>query len=89
MTSSLCYYFALWTLLLLTNNRFGKQSNKRGRATENLSSIRGRTNPVTAIVEFKPNFYDLLLNDVNMPLMDGFQLAQNLVRGTSMSGFAL
>ena len=37
-------------------------------------------NPVTALVEFKPNFYDLLLIDINMPLMDGFQLAQNLVR---------
>ena len=37
-------------------------------------------NPVTALVEFKPNFYDLLLIDVNMPLLDGFQLAQNLLR---------
>ena len=37
-------------------------------------------NPVTALVEFTPNFYDLLLIDVNMPLLDGFQLAQNLVR---------
>ena len=36
--------------------------------------------PVTALVEFKPNFYDLLLIDINMPLLDGFQLAQNLVR---------
>ena len=40
----------------------------------------GFDNPVTALVEFKPNFYDLLLIDVNMPLLDGFQLAQNLVR---------
>jgi DNA-binding response OmpR family regulator len=40
----------------------------------------GYDNPVTALVEFKPNFYDLLLIDINMPLMDGFQLAQNLVR---------
>ena len=39
----------------------------------------GFDNPVTALVEFKPNFYDLLLIDVNMPLLDGFQLAQNLV----------
>ena len=39
----------------------------------------GFDNPVTALVEFKPNFYDLLLIDVNMPLMDDFQLAQNLV----------
>ena len=40
----------------------------------------GFDNPVTALVEFKPNFYDLLLIDINMPLVDGFQLAQNLVR---------
>ena len=40
----------------------------------------GYDNPVTALVEFKPKFYDLLLIDINMPLMDGFQLAQNLVR---------
>jgi DNA-binding NtrC family response regulator len=42
--------------------------------------VYGFDNPVTALVEFKPNFYDLLLIDVNMPLLDGFQLAQNLVR---------
>jgi CheY-like chemotaxis protein len=28
-------------------------------------------NPVNALIDFKPNFYDLLLIDVNMPLMDG------------------
>jgi CheY-like chemotaxis protein len=39
----------------------------------------GFDNPVTALVESKPNFYDLLLIDVNMPLMDGFQLAQKLL----------
>jgi DNA-binding response OmpR family regulator len=37
-------------------------------------------NPVTALLEFKPNFYDLLLIDVNMHMMDGFQLAQKLLR---------
>ena len=42
--------------------------------------VDGYDSPVTALVEFEPNFYDLLLIDVNMPLMDGFQLAQNLVR---------
>jgi DNA-binding response OmpR family regulator len=40
----------------------------------------GFDNPVTALVEFKPNIYELLLIDINMPLLDGFQLAQNLVR---------
>ena len=42
--------------------------------------VYGFDNPVTALVEFTPNFYDLLLIDVNMPLLDGFQLAQNLLR---------
>jgi FixJ family two-component response regulator len=37
-------------------------------------------NPVTALLDFKPNFYDLLLIDINMPLMDGFQLAHKLLQ---------
>jgi len=37
-------------------------------------------NPVDALLEFKPDFYDLLLIDVNMPLMDGFQLTQKLLQ---------
>jgi CheY-like chemotaxis protein len=35
-------------------------------------------NPITALLEFEPNFYDLLLIDVNMPMMDG--LAQKLLQ---------
>ena len=37
-------------------------------------------NPVNALLEFKPDFYDLLLIDVNMLLMDGFQLTQKLLQ---------
>jgi DNA-binding response OmpR family regulator len=37
-------------------------------------------NPLTALLEFKPDFYDLLLIDVNMPMMDGFQLTQKLLQ---------
>jgi two-component system response regulator TrcR len=36
--------------------------------------------PITALLEFKPKFYDLLLIDINMPMMDGFQLAQKLLQ---------
>jgi DNA-binding response OmpR family regulator len=37
-------------------------------------------NPVNALMDFKPNFYDLLLIDVNMPLMDGFDLCKKLLQ---------
>ena len=51
-----------------------------GLEMDSTIQVFGYDNPVTALVEFEPNFYDLLLIDVNMPLLDGFQLAQNLLR---------
>ena len=35
--------------------------------------------PVLTLSEFKPNFYDLLLVDINMPHMDGFQLSEKIL----------
>jgi CheY-like chemotaxis protein len=35
--------------------------------------------PVIALSEFKPNFYDLLLVDINMPDMNGFDLCEKLL----------
>ena len=37
-------------------------------------------NPVTALTEFRPHFYDLLLIDINMPVMNGFELCQKLLQ---------
>ncbi len=34
--------------------------------------------PVATLSEFKPNFYDLLLVDINMPHMNGFELCENI-----------
>jgi CheY-like chemotaxis protein len=35
--------------------------------------------PIVALSEFKSNFYDLLLTDINMPDMNGFQLCQKIL----------
>jgi len=32
-----------------------------------------------ALTEFKPNFYDLLLVDINMPHMNGFELSEKIL----------
>jgi len=41
-------------------------------------AIHAYTNPRQALIDFKPGFYDALLLDVRMPLMDGFELYRNI-----------
>jgi two-component SAPR family response regulator len=36
-------------------------------------------NPVVTLSEFKPNFYDLLLIDIKMPYMNGFELSEKIL----------
>jgi len=47
--------------------------------------VDGYNNPVTALREFKTNCYDLLIIDVRMPVLDGFELAERLIRIDSSS----
>jgi len=35
--------------------------------------------PISALLEFKPSFYDLLLVDINMPHMNGFDLCEKIL----------
>jgi len=41
--------------------------------------IASYASPVEALSTFKPNYYDLALIDINMPVMNGFQLCEKLV----------
>jgi two-component system catabolic regulation response regulator CreB/two-component system response regulator ChvI len=36
--------------------------------------------PLEALLNFKPNFYDLLLIDINLPYMNGFELYEKLLK---------
>ena len=36
--------------------------------------------PLLALSQFKPNFYDLLLVDINMPDMNGFELSTQILK---------
>jgi CheY-like chemotaxis protein len=38
------------------------------------SDVHTYNNPTKALSEFESNFYDLLLTDINMPYMNGFEL---------------
>jgi CheY-like chemotaxis protein len=36
--------------------------------------------PLLAMKEFKPYYYDLLLVDINMPLINGYEMVQKIVK---------
>ena len=58
---------------------------KKGLETENEKSskiffnVDSCNNPLQALSEFKPDYYDLILIDINMPIMDGIELSNKIL----------
>jgi CheY-like chemotaxis protein len=53
-----------------------EDSNNDGRKR---IQVHTANNPAVALSEFKPHFYDLLLVDINMPNMNGFELSEKIL----------
>ena len=37
------------------------------------------TNPIKALQQFRPNYYDLVLLDIKMPVLNGFRLCKKII----------
>ena len=59
-----------------------KQAFEVNRISGNKSSFHVSTynDPIVALSEFKPDFYDLLLVDINMPKMNGFDFCARVLK---------
>jgi CheY-like chemotaxis protein len=55
-----------------------EESNNNNNANRRIE-VYASNNPMVALSEFKPNFYDLLLLDINMPHMNGFELCERIL----------
>ncbi|MFL6432785.1 MAG: PleD family two-component system response regulator, partial [Nitrososphaeraceae archaeon] len=52
---------------------------KVGLEEDGLFDVYAYTDPLEALSYFKPHFYDLLLADINMPKMNGFELCKRIL----------
>jgi CheY-like chemotaxis protein len=50
------------------------------KKTRTKFEVHAYNDPLEALLNFKPNFYDLLLIDINLPNMNGFELCEKLLK---------
>jgi DNA-binding response OmpR family regulator len=56
-----------------------EDANNSDTASDRRIEVYTSNDPEAALSEFKPNFYDMLLIDINMPAMNGFELCQKIL----------
>ena len=64
--------------LTLTFKKVIEDSNNNIDASQRIE-VYTSNDPIVALSNFKPNFYDLLLVDINMPHMNGFELCEKIL----------
>jgi DNA-binding response OmpR family regulator len=63
---------------ITTTFKAGIEESNNNNANKRIE-VYTSNNPVVALSEFKPNFHDLLLVDINMPQMNGFELCEKIL----------
>jgi CheY-like chemotaxis protein len=56
-----------------------EESNNNDVEVSKRIEVHTSNDPIVALSQFKPNFYDLLLVDINMPYMNGFELCEKIL----------
>jgi CheY-like chemotaxis protein len=57
----------------------GLEAESSNKNNKTFFKVYTYNNPLEALSQFKPNFYDLLLVDINMPKMNGFELSTKIL----------
>ena len=64
---------------ITTTFKTGIEDNNNSSDVNKRIEVFTSNDPVVALSEFQPNFYDLLLVDINMPHMNGFRLCEKIL----------
>ncbi len=64
---------------VITTFKVGIEDSNKSADVSKRIEVHTSNNPVLALSEFKSNFYDLILLDINMPHMNGFELCEKML----------
>ena len=64
---------------ITTTFKLGIESSSNYADHDKRIEVYTYNDPLTALSEFKPHFYDILLIDINLPNMNGFVLCEKML----------
>jgi DNA-binding response OmpR family regulator len=66
--------------IILTFKRRGLEAENEYSSSKIFFQVYAYDDPLLALSEFKPNFYDLMLVDINMPKVNGFEFSEKILK---------